>query len=66
MNNTVDMTYSFLSDEEPTEEQLQVIMEEVAEDARRGHEEVRKQIIDKLESEYLRLRESRGKADATT
>jgi len=38
MNAKVDMTYSFLWDEEPSDEQLQVIMEEVAEEARRAHE----------------------------
>ena len=50
----VDTTYSFLWDEEPTDEQLQVIMEEVAEEARRGHEEVAKQVIQNLEREYHR------------
>jgi hypothetical protein len=31
----VDMTYSFLSDEEPSDEQLAFLMHEVAEDVRR-------------------------------
>ena len=54
MNTKVDMTYSILWDEEPTEEQLQVIMEEVAEEARRGHEELAKQIVQNIECEYRR------------
>jgi hypothetical protein len=30
MNTDVDMTYSFLWDEEPTDEQLQALMQEVS------------------------------------
>ncbi|GHS89203.1 hypothetical protein FACS189487_08990 [Campylobacterota bacterium] len=52
----VDMYYRFTQDDEPTEEQLQVIMQEVAEDARREHAAIDKQLIETLESEYLRLR----------
>ena len=52
MDTTVDMTYSFLQDDEPTDEQLQVIMQEVAEDARRGHEKVAKQVIENIKREY--------------
>jgi len=50
----VDMTYSFLWDSEPTDEQLQVIMEEVAEEARRGREKVARQVIENIEREYAR------------
>jgi len=50
----IDMTYSFLQDEEPTDEQLLVIMQEVAEEARFGHEEVAKQVILNIEREYAR------------
>jgi hypothetical protein len=35
MKEIVDMRYSFMSDEEPTDAQLQVIMEGVAKEARR-------------------------------
>jgi ribosomal protein L18E len=54
MTTKVDMTYSFLWDTEPTDEQLQVIMEEVAEEARRKSEDVARQIIQNLEHEYQR------------
>ena len=53
-NHKVDMTYSFLQDDEPTEEQLHVIMQEVAEEARRGHETVAQQVIENIKREYHR------------
>jgi len=56
MNTKVDMTYSFLQDDEPTDEQLLVIMNEVAEEARRGREKVAKQVIENIESECARVR----------
>ena len=52
MDTTVDMTYRFLWDSEPTDEQLLVIMKEVAEDARRSREQVAKQMIETIEREY--------------
>ena len=57
MNTTtkVDMTYSFLWDEEPTDEQLHVIMQEVADEACRGHETVAKQVIENIKREYARI-----------
>ena len=51
----VDMTYSFLQDDEPTDEQLQVIMQEVADEARFGHEMVAKQVLQNIEREYHRI-----------
>jgi len=63
MNTTtkVDMTYSFLRDDEPTDEQLQVIMQEVAEEARRNQEETAKQLRQSIEYEIRRaaLRDQR-------
>ncbi|GHT53789.1 hypothetical protein AGMMS49982_17450 [Bacteroidia bacterium] len=56
MDTKVNMDYRFTRNDEPTEEQLQVIMQEVAEEARRGHEAVAKQLIETLENEYLRIR----------
>jgi hypothetical protein len=56
MDTKVDMTYSFLQDEEPTDEQLLVIMQEVAEEARRGRESVARQVIENIEREYIRIR----------
>jgi len=52
MNTNVDMTYRFLWDTEPTDEQLHVIMKEVEEEARRKSEQIAKQIIENLEREY--------------
>jgi hypothetical protein len=52
MNAKVDMTYSFLWDEEPTDEQLQALMEEVGEDVRRESERMEQQLKEKLEEEY--------------
>jgi len=59
MPTNVDMTYSFLWDTEPTDEQLQVIMEEVAQEARRSHEEVAKQTIENIKREFARLQAAR-------
>lgn len=56
MDTKVNMTYSFLQDDEPTDEQLLVIMQEVAEEARLGHEKVAKEIIENLERESARAR----------
>ena len=56
MDTKVDMTYSFLQDEEPTDEQLLVIVQEVAEEARLGHEKVAKQVIENIKNEYDRIR----------
>ena len=55
MDTKIDMTYSFLWDSEPTDEQLQVIMEEVAEEARNKTKQIAKQIIDNIERESVRL-----------
>ena len=54
MNTKVDMTYRFLWDSEPTDEQLQVIMEEVAEEARLRQEEVIRQVIENIQRESAR------------
>jgi hypothetical protein len=61
MNTDVDMTYSFLWDEEPTDEQLQALMEEVGEDVRRQSERIERQIKEKLEEEYARALAARQK-----
>ena len=53
-NVDIDMNYSFLQDDEPTDDQLLVIMREVGEDARRQHEQIAKQLIGDLEQEYAR------------
>ena len=50
------MTYNFLQDNEPTDEQLLAIMQEVAEEARLGREKVAKQVIENIKREYDRIR----------
>jgi hypothetical protein len=61
MNKEVDMTYSFLWDEEPTDEQLQRLMEEVGEDVRRQSERIEQQIKKRLDEEYVRALAARQK-----
>jgi hypothetical protein len=55
MKKDVDMTYSFLWDEEPTDEQLQALMEEVGEDVRRQSERIKQHVKEKLEEEYAHV-----------
>jgi hypothetical protein len=55
MKKDVDMTYSFLWDEEPTDEQLQAIMEEVGVDVSRQSERINKMMKERLEEEYARV-----------
>ncbi|MDR0732920.1 MAG: hypothetical protein LBF08_02490 [Dysgonamonadaceae bacterium] len=55
MDTKVDMTYRFLWDEEPTDEQLQTLMQEVGEDVRRESEQTERQLKEKLEEEYARV-----------
>jgi hypothetical protein len=55
MDSNVDMNYRFLWDEEPTDEQLRVIMQEVGEEARRQNEEIQKQLQEDIEKEYLHI-----------
>jgi len=52
MNASVDMTYRFTWDTEPTDEQLLVIMQEVGEEARLKSEKIAKQIIENIGREY--------------
>jgi hypothetical protein len=61
MNTKVDMTYRFLWDEEPTDEQLQALMEEVGEDVRRESKRMEQQIKEKLEEEYASALAARQK-----
>jgi hypothetical protein len=55
MNTDVDMTYSFLWDEEPTDEQLLKLMQEVGEDIRRESKQMERQIQEKLEEGCARV-----------
>ena len=54
MDTNVDMTYRFLWDSEPTDEQLLVIMQEVVEEVRQSREKVARQVIENIEREYAR------------
>jgi len=56
MSANVDMTYRFVWDTDPTDEQLCVIMQEVGEEARRKSEKIAKQIIENIERESARIR----------
>jgi len=56
MKAKVDMTYNFLWDDEPSDEQLLVIMQEVAEEARRERKDVAQLVIENIEREYVRIR----------
>jgi hypothetical protein len=61
MDTKVDMRYSFLWDEEPTDEQLQTLMEEVGEDVRRESKQLEQLVKNKLEEEYARALAARKK-----
>jgi len=54
MSASVDMTYRFVWDSEPTDEQLLVIMQEVGEEARQKSEKIAREIIETLERGYAR------------
>jgi hypothetical protein len=56
MNSNVDMTYRFVWDSEPTDEQLQVIMQEVGEEARQKSEMIANLIIENIQRESIRIR----------
>jgi len=55
MDTKVDMTYSFLQDDEPTDEQLLVIMQEVADEARLRNKKIAGQVIENIQREYNRI-----------
>ena len=55
MSTKIDMTYRFLWDNEPTDEQLQIIMEEVAEEARLQREILTKLVFENIKRESMQL-----------
>ncbi|MDR2757093.1 MAG: hypothetical protein LBC20_15460 [Planctomycetaceae bacterium] len=61
MENKVDMKYSFFSEEEPTEEQLECLMREVAEEAKETFENTLKKYEEKMKVEIALMREQRQK-----
>ena len=56
METKVDMTYRFLWDSEPTDEQLLVLMQEVGEEVRRNREKIAKQILENIRRESAKTR----------
>jgi hypothetical protein len=62
MNTNVDMYYRFTDENEPTDEQLAVIMQEVGEDVRLLKERLARQQKERLEAAYQRVKEYHGKA----
>ena len=56
MDINTDMTYRFVWDSEPTDEQLLVIMQEVGDEACRKSEQIAKQVIENIQRESIRIR----------
>ena len=56
MDTKVDMTYRFLWDSEPTDEQLLTIMQEVGEEVRQNREKVTRQVIENIRRESSNAR----------
>ena len=63
MKPKVDMTYSFLWDSEPTDEQLQVIMQEVAEEAKENKKIIEKLILENIKKESDRIKSGKFNTD---
>ena len=61
MKPKVDMTYSFLWNSEPTDEQLEVIMQEVADEAKEGKKIVEKLILENIQKESDRIKSEYNK-----
>jgi hypothetical protein len=53
----VNMYYRFTSNNEPTDEQLAVIMQEVGEDVRRQSKENSRMLLERIEQEFQRAKE---------
>ena len=56
MEKEIDMTYRFLWDSEPTDEQLFFLMQEVAKDVQLKQEKIAKLIIENIKQESARIR----------
>ena len=56
MEKEVDMTYRFLWDSEPTDEQLFFLMQEVAKDVQLKQEKIAKLVIENIKQESARIR----------
>ena len=60
MNTAVDMHYRFVWDEEPTDEQLRVIMQEVGEEARLVRERVAAKMKEKLHRGFISVKQQQS------
>ena len=56
MKENIDMTYSFLWDSEPTDEQLLCLMKEVADDVRESNEKIAQIILENIKKESEKAR----------
>ena len=51
MKQPVDMKYSFMSDDEPTDEQLEVIMQKMVTEAKERHAKASKEFAQRMRDE---------------
>ena len=63
MENKVDMYYRFVWDTEPTDEQLQTLMEEVGEEVRIVRERVDERLREQVRNEYLKVKQRKTVSD---
>ena len=56
IDKEVDMTYRFLWDSEPTDEQLFFLMQEVAKDVQLKQEKTAKLVLENIAQESVRIR----------
>jgi len=56
MNTKVDMNYRFVWDNEPTDEQLQAIMQEVGEDVRYQQKKTQQTILENIKKAAVQAR----------
>ena len=56
MTNEVDMYYRFVSDEEPSEEQLTFLMQEVQEEVRKKNANMQSIILENIQREYQNVK----------
>ena len=54
--NEVDMYYRFLSDDEPSEEQLTFLMQEVQEEVRKKNANMQAMILENIQREYQNVK----------
>jgi hypothetical protein len=60
MDTIVDMNYRFVWDKEPTDEQLQIIMQEVGEEIRLIRERVAAKMKEKLHRDFISVKQQQS------